>query len=92
MATTPSEIIRCLRRDGYSTYQAIAYCERIARNCQYNPDSDNLYNYTEAAARLRQTADSAPPHPQAETICRIAAERAAALAAFDAEFINPSIP
>jgi hypothetical protein len=90
---TPSEIIRCLRHDGYSTNEAIAYCERIATNCRYNPDSgENCYNYTEAARRLRETADSAPPHPQAETIRRIATERAAASAALDAEFFNPSTP
>lgn len=54
-----SEIVRCLRYDGYTLEEGARYCRQIALNARYSPYSpvDDAENYSEAASRLEAHAN-----------------------------------
>ena len=55
--TTPTEIVRCIKRDMDGNLLAGAkYCEEIAANARMNPWAapEDAHNYSTAASLLRQ--------------------------------------
>ncbi len=58
--TNPTEIIRCLKYDGYTAAEGARYCRTIARNASFNPWADpaDHSNYEEAARRLEAEAQT----------------------------------
>ena len=56
--TNPTEIIRCLLRDGHTLESGAKYCRTIAQNARYSAyaPAGDADAYTEAAERLEARA------------------------------------